>query len=269
LDCIHARRAAAALKLQANKTDRNDARGLAQFVRSGWYAPIAMKSLETHRIRAVLVARDQLVRMITALINKIRGLTKTFGIMIGSGKGGSFDRAVRSAMPNDPMLRDLFSGLLETLSVLRTRRQSFDRQLQRIARADRTCRLLMTTPGVGPLTAIAFAGGRGSFTVSTGEGRWRVSRSDTEALPVRRGQHRRVDLEMRRQAHASASVRSGERDRLPHQGPVAAAELGAVDRSAIRWLESAGRASTKAGDDPLPHDARRRAVRSGASTWMT
>lgn len=158
LDCIHARRAAAALKLQTNKTDRNDAHGLAQLVRSGWYEPIAMKSLQTHRVRAVLVARDQLVRMCTALINKIRGLSKTFGIIIGAGKGSSFDRAVREALPADAMLRDLFSGLLETLGVLRARRRLLDRQLERIARADPTCRLLMTAPGVGPLTAIAFAG---------------------------------------------------------------------------------------------------------------
>ncbi|MEM6744927.1 MAG: IS110 family transposase [Pseudomonadota bacterium] len=158
LDCIHARRAAAALKLQTNKTDRNDARGLAQLVRSGWYAPVPMKSLETHRVRAVLVARDQLVRMCTALINKIRGLAKTFGILIGPGKGGSFDRAVQNVLPKDQMLRDLFLGLLETLGVLRARRRLLDRQLERIARADPTCRVLMTAPGVGALTATAFAG---------------------------------------------------------------------------------------------------------------
>jgi transposase len=158
LDCIHARRAAAALKLQTNKTDRNDAHGLAQLVRSGWYEPVAMKSLETYRVRAVLSARDQLVRMITSMINKIRGLTKTFGIALGPGKGGSFDRSVRDAMPDDPMLRDLFEGLLETLCALRTRRRAFDRQLEKIARADPNCRLLMTAPGVGPLTAIAFTG---------------------------------------------------------------------------------------------------------------
>jgi transposase len=159
LDCIHARRAAAALKLQTNKTDRNDARGLAQLVRSGWYEPVPMKSLETHRIRAVLVARDQLVRMCTALINKIRGLAKTFGVIIGPGKGGSFDRAVRDALPSDdPLIAELFESLLETLGALRARQKAFDRRLSRIARTSRTCRRLMTAPGVGPLTAIAFAG---------------------------------------------------------------------------------------------------------------
>jgi transposase len=157
LDGIHARRAAAALKLQANKTDRNDAQGLAQLVRAGWYAPVPMKSMAAYRVRAVLVARDQLVRMCTALINKIRGLAKTFGVIIGAGKGATFDRAVREAMPNAPMIRDLFESLLGTLRHLRDRRRAFDRQLERIARHDGTCRLLMSAPGVGPLTAIAFA----------------------------------------------------------------------------------------------------------------
>ncbi len=157
LDCIHARRAAAALKLQVNKTDRNDAQGLAQLVRSGWYEAVPMKSIETHRVRAILVARDQLMRMCTALINKIRGLAKTFGLIIGPGKGSSFDRAVRRVMPDDAMLRDLFESLLQTLGALRERKRRFDRQLEGIARNSQTCRLLMSAPGVGPLTAIAFA----------------------------------------------------------------------------------------------------------------
>ncbi|MEG3178978.1 transposase, partial [Sphingomonas sp. RB3P16] len=86
--CLDARHAAAALKLQMNKTDRNDAFGLARLVRSGWYRPVAVRSMETHRLRALLITRDQLVGMSTALINKIRGLAKTFGILIGPGKGG-------------------------------------------------------------------------------------------------------------------------------------------------------------------------------------
>ncbi len=164
LDCIHARAAAAALKLQVNKTDRNDARGLAQLVRSGWYRAVPMKSVATHRVRAVLIARDQIVGMCTALVNKIRGLAKTFGVVIASGKGGSFDRAVRQAMPEDPVVRALLEGLLDTLAALRERCRLLYRQLERAARADPVCRLLMSAPGVGSLTAIAFAGAIGDPT---------------------------------------------------------------------------------------------------------
>ena len=96
-DCIRARRAAAALKLQANKTDRNDARGLAQLVRSGWYEPVPMKSMATHRVRAILVARKQIVGMCTALINKIRDLSKTFNVIVPPARERPSDRAARRA----------------------------------------------------------------------------------------------------------------------------------------------------------------------------
>ena len=84
--CLDARHAATALKLQMNKTDRNDAFGLARLVRSGWYRPVAVRPVETHRLRALLTTRDQLVGMSTAIINKIRGLAKTFEIQIGPAR---------------------------------------------------------------------------------------------------------------------------------------------------------------------------------------
>jgi len=61
--CLDARHAAAALKLQMNKTDRNDAFGLARLVRSGWYRPVAVRFMKTHRLHALLITRDQLVGM--------------------------------------------------------------------------------------------------------------------------------------------------------------------------------------------------------------
>ncbi|MBV9824941.1 MAG: IS110 family transposase [Alphaproteobacteria bacterium] len=154
--CLHARHAAAALKLQMNKTDRNDAFGLARLVRSGWYRPVAVRSMATHRLRALLITRDQLVGMSTALINKIRGLAKTFGILVGPGKGGTFERRVRSTLPDDPVVAALFESLLTMLGTLRERQRDIARQLGRVARQSGVCRLLMTMPGVGPLTAVSF-----------------------------------------------------------------------------------------------------------------
>jgi transposase len=154
--CLDARHAAAALKLQMNKTDRNDAFGLALLVRSGWYRPVAVRSMETHRLRALLITRDQLVGMSTALINKIRGLAKTFGILVGPGKGGNFERQVRTTLPDDPVVAALFESLLAMLGTLRERQHAIAKQLAQVARQSGVCRLLMTTPGVGPLTAVSF-----------------------------------------------------------------------------------------------------------------
>ena len=95
VDCIHARRAAAALKLQANKTDRNDAFGLARLVHSGWYEPVAIKVFDQYRMRAVLAARERIVRMFTTMINQIRGLAKTFGLTLSVGNGQFVEASIR------------------------------------------------------------------------------------------------------------------------------------------------------------------------------
>ena len=85
--CLDARHARAALKMQINKTDQNDAEGLAQIMRTGWYRPVHVKSLEAHRARALLGARSQLVGMTTRLSNHIRGVLKTFGLLPGAVRG--------------------------------------------------------------------------------------------------------------------------------------------------------------------------------------
>lgn len=156
IDCIHARRAAAALKLQANKTDRNDAFGLARLVHSGWYEPVAIKTFDRYRMRAVLTARERIVRMCTTMINQIRGLAKTFGLPLSPGKGQRFEHSVRQALPQDAVLRDLFESLLVVLAGLKDQRRAFDRQLARFAREDEACKVVLSAPGVGVLTAIAF-----------------------------------------------------------------------------------------------------------------
>lgn len=156
VDCIHARRATAALKRQANKTDRNDAFGLARLVHSGWYEPVAIKSFDRYRMRAVLTARERIVRMCTTMINQIRGLAKTFGLQLSAGKGQVFGQPVRRALPEDVVLRDLFESLLTVLSGHKDQRRAFDRQLAHFAREDAACRIVSSAPDFGSLTAIAF-----------------------------------------------------------------------------------------------------------------
>jgi len=92
--CLDARHARAALKMQINKTDRNDAEGLAQIMRTGWYRPVHVKSFEAHRARALLAARLQLIETTTRLSNHIRGVLKTFGLLPGTVRGLRFDARV-------------------------------------------------------------------------------------------------------------------------------------------------------------------------------
>ena len=103
VECLDARRVKAALQMRLNKTDENDAEGLAQVMRTGWYRPVHVKSLDAHRARALLGARAQLVGMTTRLSNMIRGVLKTFGLLPGlvggsdlTGKSRHCSRAFRS-----------------------------------------------------------------------------------------------------------------------------------------------------------------------------
>ncbi len=93
--CLDARHAEAALSLPLNKTDQNDARGLAQIVRTGWYREVAVKSIDSQLLRSLLTSRAQLVRMRVDLANQIRGVLKPFGLM--AGKGAAVPSRNRSA----------------------------------------------------------------------------------------------------------------------------------------------------------------------------
>jgi transposase len=92
--CLDARHVRAALEMQINRTDQNDAEGLAQIVRTGWFRAVHVKSVDSHRARALLGARAQLAGMTTRLSNHIRGVLKTFGLLPGAMRGLRFDRKV-------------------------------------------------------------------------------------------------------------------------------------------------------------------------------
>ncbi len=156
LVCLHARQAKAALSLQSNKTDRNDAHGLAQIVRTGWYRPVEMKSLASHELRVMLQARQRLVGMRTTLYNQVRGLLKTFGVVLPSGKGSTFLDLVRSRTSQLPALQLAVDALLGAWREVHTQITSLNRALQRAAKDREVCRRWMRMPGVGPLTAVAF-----------------------------------------------------------------------------------------------------------------
>ena len=154
--CIHARHAKAALSMQINKTDSNDAFGLAQIVRTGWYRPVDVKSMDSHRLRLLVAARTRVVSMRTGLYNQIRGLLKTFGVVLAPGKGSGFEQLVFRGIPDDHFVRVVIESQLSTWRHLSTELKKLNREIERAARAIPVCRRLMTVPGVGPLTAVAY-----------------------------------------------------------------------------------------------------------------
>ena len=109
--CLNARHAKAALSMQLNKSDRNDARGLAQIVRTGWYREVMVKSMDSQLVRSLLTTRAQLVRMRVDLANQIRGVLKPFGLVTGKGGGQPFMERVRSLVADGP-LQEVAEALL-------------------------------------------------------------------------------------------------------------------------------------------------------------
>jgi transposase len=153
--CLDARHAKAALALQLNKTDRNDARGLAQIVRTGRYREVAVKSVDSQLVRSLLTSRVQLVRMRVDLANQIRGVLKPFGLIAGKGGGRAFAERVRSLVAGGP-LEPVAEALLAAWEAIGGQVAALSRRLVAMARQDQAVRRLMTAPGVGTLVALAY-----------------------------------------------------------------------------------------------------------------
>src|SRR3712207_1611824 len=155
--CLDARQARAALALRPNKTDANDAEGLAQILRLGWHRSVHVKSYAAHRLRAALDARMQLVNMATQLSNHVRGVLKVFGLVVEGARGGVFADRVEALVADRPEVAAVVRPMLEAWRGLRRQVAAYDVALRAEARGRREIRLLMSVPGVGAITALAYA----------------------------------------------------------------------------------------------------------------
>lgn len=155
--CMEARQVNAALSAMRNKTDRNDARGIAQVLRTGWFSPVHMKSREAHGVRALLSTRKALLKKTMDLANEVRGLLKIFGIRLPmTVKHGSFDGIVRPLIEMDEVLTHALVPLLDARVVLYQHFLELDRRVKLAATQDEVCMRMMTVPGVGPIAALTF-----------------------------------------------------------------------------------------------------------------
>ena len=155
--CIDARHAKAALDMAANKTDANDADGLAHLAEVGFYREVRVKAFDSMLMRTLISARRQLMKMRVQLSNQIRGLLKTFGLVVPKGAGSVFERNVVSLLEGEDNLARIILPLLKAWSDIRLRVAELTKQLVAMAGADQRCRLLTSVPGVGTVTATAFA----------------------------------------------------------------------------------------------------------------
>ena len=140
------------------KTDRADARALAEMLQSGWYTEVFVKSEDSHRSKALLSARDQLVRDKRTFFGQIRGMVRPFGIRLAVRQGtAKFDEAVRAACRHDELLYGCVSALLEALDAIGAQIAALDKRVRAMVRTSRVCWHLTSVPCGGPITALAFA----------------------------------------------------------------------------------------------------------------
>jgi transposase len=125
-------------------------------VRTGWYREVAVKSMDAHTLKMLLVARAQLVSQRQTIANTIRGLLKTFGLVIARGAKGLFPIRVREQLVGNNVVAAIVEPLLIVWQALREQIATFDRQILARAHADAAARHLMTIPGVGVVVALAY-----------------------------------------------------------------------------------------------------------------
>src|SRR5437764_4778023 len=142
--------------LATHKTDHNDARGLAHLARTGFFKLVHVKSLPAHAVRSLIIARKKLVGQRVTLENQIRGLAVVFGVRLPRGLSSDFIRQALQASDGIPGLSAAMQGLVAARTAVLAAIVAIDGDIRRMVRASDACRRLMSIPGVGPLTALAF-----------------------------------------------------------------------------------------------------------------
>jgi transposase len=154
--CVETRHMRAALKAQINKTDRNDARGIAQMMRAGLYRPVHVKTLRSQKLRMLLTHRKLMQSKAIAIENDLRATLRNFGLKVGVVGMVKFEARIKELVENLPDLVMLVEPLLIVRRTLREQIGILHRRLLAIVRDDDVCRRLMTVPGVGPVVALTY-----------------------------------------------------------------------------------------------------------------
>ena len=153
---METRHVKAALSAMTVKTDRRDARGMAQLIRMGWFRPVHVKSPESQEVRALLVARKQLQHKLTDIELSIRGILRGFGLKVGKVTDKGFEARIRKLASGHAMLEQIAEAMLAARATLLEQFNKLHKAVLDIVRHDEVCRRFMTTPSVGAIVAITY-----------------------------------------------------------------------------------------------------------------
>ena len=222
--CVETRHMKAALSAQLNKSDRNDARGIAHMMRVGLYRPVHVKTLTSQKRRMLLTSRQLLQAKAIDIENDLRGTLRNFGLKVGIVGTAKFEARIRELVAEEADLAAIAEPLLIARRVLREQLGVLHRRLLAIVREDEVCRRLMTVPGIGPVVALTF---------------------------------RATVDEMRGCHDANHAVRCGPGHADPHHQVVVAEGLGHENRPATGNETGDRRRGTSNGGYHAPHVGRR------------
>jgi transposase len=157
VELLETRHVRNALKTMPVKTDRNDARGIAQLMRLGWFRPVHCKSIPAQETRALLTARKLVQVKLHDIEMSLRGILRGFGLKVGPTTPARFEGRIRELVAGHPSLDTIAQGLLAVRVALRREFDRFEKQVLAVARCDTRARLLMSVPGVGAIVSLTFA----------------------------------------------------------------------------------------------------------------
>jgi transposase len=157
MELVETRHAHAALGAMAVKTDRKDARGIAHLMRLGWFRPVHCKSIGAQETRAVLTARKLVQSKLQDVENSLRGTLRNFGLKVGRTTARMFADRIQELVAGHPALEAIATALLAVRTVLVRELNGLEKRVRAMARTDVKARLLMSTPGVGPIVALTYA----------------------------------------------------------------------------------------------------------------
>lgn len=156
VELLETRHVRDAFKSMPVKSDRNDARGIAQLMRLGWFRPVHCKSMAAQEVRAMLTARKLVQSKLLDVENSLRGILRGFGLKVGKTTRSSFARRIQVLVAGHPNLELIARSLLSVRAVLLDEFKGFERRVRAMARSDVKARLLMSTPAVGAIVALTY-----------------------------------------------------------------------------------------------------------------
>ena len=157
VELLETRHVRDAFKAMPVKTDRNDARGIAQLMRLGWFRPVHCKSIGAQEVRAMLTARKLVQAKLQDVENSLRGILRGFGLKVGDTTRLRFAGRIEELVAGHPNLQAIAAALLAVRAVLLREFNGFEKRVRMMARSDARVRLLMSTPSVGPIVALTYA----------------------------------------------------------------------------------------------------------------